>query len=74
MYPPIAADSHCVTISQIAPEMANVVADAPRFAHGEIVANPRPAPSANSMIDVATATAAPAMMAPHETAVPARRR
>jgi hypothetical protein len=61
-------------MSHIAPEIAKVAADAPRFGHGDIAANPSPEPKANSRMENAMAATAPARIAPQETAAPARKR
>src|SRR4029078_6305230 len=67
-YPPTAEATHWTTTSQIAVMTVKVVAEAPRSAHGETEARPKPEPSASRMRDTAQATRAPAMMAAHETA------
>src|SRR3982074_2044676 len=72
IYPPIADDTHCITISHMDVVTANVVAVMPRPDQGEIAASPSPEPSAKSANETAVATNAPAMMAGQEAADPAR--
>ena len=74
IYPPSAAESHWVTISQIAAVTVNVVAEAPCPGQGEIEANPRPDPRASRTSETDTATTAPAKMAGQDAAdFPAKR-
>jgi len=68
MYPPIAAEPHWLTMSQIAALTVKAVADAPCPGHGEMIANPSPVPSATKMNETATATIAPAKIAGHDAA------
>jgi len=72
IYPPNPDDTHCITMSHIAVVMANAFAVTPWPGQGEIDANPRPEPSANSTNETDAATNAPAMMAGQEAADPAR--
>jgi hypothetical protein len=72
MYPPNPDDTHCITMSQIAVVIANVVALTPRPGQGEIDANPSPEPSASNTSETDAATNAPAMMAGQEAADPPR--
>ena len=44
--PPVPEDIHCVTMSQIAADTANVRGDTPRKGHGDIEAKPKPDPRA----------------------------
>jgi hypothetical protein len=48
--------------------MVNVVADAPLFGQGEIVAKPRPEPSNTSTMATAAAATAPAKIEAQQTA------
>jgi hypothetical protein len=69
-YPPAAEETHCITISQIAVVIANVVAVAPWPGHGEISAKPSPVPNANNTTETDAATNAPAMIAAQDAAEP----
>jgi hypothetical protein len=66
MYPPRAAEIHCVTISQIAVVTTNVVAETPRSAQGEIEVRSSSDPSAINIKEAPIATKAPAMDAGHD--------
>jgi hypothetical protein len=46
-----------------------VVADTPLYAHGDTEDSPKPVPSINKISDNAAAAAAPAIIAPHDTAL-----
>ena len=59
----------CVTVTHTMVEKPNAAADTPLRAHGEIADKPSPAPRINRIIDKAAAAAAPARIAPHETAL-----
>ena len=57
-----------VTKSQTIDPAASAAPDAPALRHGETERNPRPVPPVSNATDIATATTAPAKMAPHDTA------
>ena len=70
----MAADNHCVTMSQMVLATVKLLAERPRFSHGDTAANPRPAPKVTKTTERDTAADAPAKIAPHEAAGVARRR